>query len=337
MDVNDYIENAKKDIEKRKAFEEKERLANEDNRYRLGELIDIINGVFQSHNVQERINHSHIKFYSGFIGNILGINDKKLSQIILDHYFPKPAIPSYYHYTSFENAVNIIASNKIRLYNLNKRFADDEFITFYEEHGMDGYKKGDVVMGIDCSNKSLMSEIFYMSFTGSGTGSLYNSLWRDFGKDGYGVRLEFEIVPKTEDFREVFYAKNPSPDYKPLLKDLFSQIQSKYSKPFNFTYSSKIGAYYIKGKFKNENEYRFIIKRTADDYEAYYLAPVLIDDDNKIGYIEVPFSNDFADLKLISVQPGYNCDDNDIEELQNLAIEKANSFNVLNKAVDYDS
>ena len=337
MDKDDVVKNALVWSKKMNAYEERERLSNIANAEKLDELVDLVNHILEDHKIIERINHNHIKFHSDYIGNISKVSDKKLSHIILNHYFPKPNKTSYYHYTSYKNAINIIETNKIHLYNLNKRFADGEFITFYDEHGMDGYKNGGMVFGIDCSNQAIMSEIYYISLTGAGTGTLYNSLWKDFGKDGDGVRLEFKISPKTEDFREAFYSKGPTTSYKPLLHDLFSKIQSKYNLPFNFTYSSKIGAYYIKGKFLNENEYRLIIKRTSDDYNAYGLIPVVTDPVNKIGYVEVPFINPFVEFKLISVQPGFNCDDHDIKVLQNLAVEKENSFNVLNKAVDYDS
>lgn len=336
MNMDDVVKNALKWSERMNAYDERKRIAAIENKEKLDDLVTLVNDIFAEHQISERINSNQIRFHSDYIGNITEVPDKKLSHIILNHYFPKPDFPTYYYYRSLKSTLNIIEFDKIRLFNLNKRFSDGEFITFYDEHGMDGYKNGSMVFGIDCSDRAIMADIFYISLTGAGCGSLYNSLWKDFGDDGYGARLEFEILPKTEDFRQVYYSKDTDPPFKPLLKDLFSKIKSTFNKPFNFTYSSKIGAYYIKGKFQNENEYRLIIKRTSDDYNAYGLTPVVTDAANKIGYIELPFINPFVELKLISVQPGYNCSEEDIEKLNNLALKKGNSFNVLSKAVVYD-
>ena len=212
-------------------FEEKNRLAEFDNFNKKNELVEFINEILYQHNVRDRIKPEHIRFYADFIGNILGVNDKKLSKIIFDKYFPKPKRQTYYHYTSFKAASKIIESNILKLFNLNKRFDDEEFTKFYEEHGMEGYKEGGTVLGIDCSNKSIMSEIFYMSLTGCGNGSLYSTLWKDFGDNGEGVRLEFEIEPKTDDFREVYYSSHQDKENVPLLKQLFSDILNKYNKP----------------------------------------------------------------------------------------------------------
>jgi hypothetical protein len=199
-----------------------------------------------------------------------------------------------------------------------KRFKDGEFTEFYTDHGMDGYKNGGEVLGIDCSEKSIMSEIYIFSLTSEGFDFEGQSKWNDFGDYGRGFRVEFEIKSKHNDFREVYYSGKHSLKNIPLLKDLFTKIENKYKLPFNFTYSSKIGAFYIKGDFSNESEYRFLIKRLSDDYNAFYLNPIIEDAQKSIKYIEIPFRSEFADFKIKSIQPGYNCIEKDISKVENL-------------------
>ncbi|QNK78343.1 hypothetical protein H7F37_04450 [Winogradskyella sp. PAMC22761] len=313
-------------------FNKRDNLANKDNVERIDELVSDINSILEKYNIEKRINKSMIRFNADYIGNILYVKDKTLSHIIFNHYFPKPNKKTFYHYTTFQNAENIIKSKKLRLYNLNKRFSDGEFQAFYEEHGMDGYKDGKVIMDVDCSTKGIMSDIYYISLTGSGYGTIHNNLWKDFGEDGEGIRLEFSVTPKTDDFREVYYSKNNDETNIPLLKNMFNSIKNKYGKPLNFTNSSKIGSFYIRGKFKNENEYRLIIKRDSDDYGAYHLEPNVTNNSELISYIEIPFKNKFAEFELKSIQLGYECSDDDEIELnqwiKNLDIKP----NIINKA-----
>src|SRR5699024_30941 len=148
-------------------------------------------------------------------------------------------------FTTFNAAKSIIATQKLRLSNLRKRFQDGEYSQFYSDHGMDGYKTGGTVLGIDCSEKSIMSEIFFMSLTSSAIDYAGETKWTDFGEDGEGIRIEFEVNAKHNDFREVYYSLHKNQNCIPLLKDLFVEIKDRYGVPFNFTYSSKIGAFYI--------------------------------------------------------------------------------------------
>ena len=317
-----------------KEYDKKKLIADERNKTELQDLVDFVNSIFAKYQIDDRITNKHIRFNADFIGNIVKVDDKKLSQIIFDKYFPKPTRDSYYHYTSFEAFKSILENKKIRLSNLNKRFNDGEFSTFYEEHGMDGYKKGGFTLGVDYSEKAIMSKIYFLSLTGSGYNFGDNNLWNDFGKDGDGVRLEFKITPKTLDFREIFYSTPKVDNSLPMLKELFTEIKAKYGLPFNFTFSSKIGAYYIKGMFQNEDEFRFIIKTTADDYDASNIQSVTVNEEKAIEYIEVDFLNEYADFELLTVQPGYNCSDEDIREIENIIFNSGLSTTVVPKALE---
>jgi hypothetical protein len=109
-----------------------------------------------------------------------------------------------------------------------------------------------------------------MCFTGFGLDRYDTVKWRDFADFGRGIRLDFEIIPKVIDFRKVYYPAKPKAGI-PIMKQLFNDIPFKYSLPINFTRISKIGSYYIRNEYTSENEYRFLLKRTADEYNAWNL------------------------------------------------------------------
>lgn len=334
MNEKDLMYGIKDKMNRMNEYDKRKLEADKKNKTELQGLVDLVNSVFANHQIEDRITSDHIRFNANFIGNIIKVDDKKLSQIIFDTYFPKPDLKSYFHYTSFNAFKNILEQKKIRLSNLNKRFNDGEFSTFYEEHGMDGYRKGGVTLGVDYSEKAIMSKIYFLSLTGSGHNFGDNNLWSDFGDDGYGVRLEFKVTPKTLDFRKIFYSTPKVLNSLPMLKELFEKVKSKYELPFSFTYCSKIGAYYIKGNFQNENEYRFVIKTTADDYNAWDVPSVTVNAEKAIEYIEVDFINQFADFELLSVQPGYNCSDDDIAEIESILTKSGLTATIAAKALE---
>ncbi|HWY97564.1 MAG TPA: hypothetical protein VNY36_00645 [Bacteroidia bacterium] len=111
----------------------------------------------------------------------------------------------------------------------------------------------------------------------------------------------------------------------PLLSNLFKGIGEKefstsdgkkYKHPFAFTNISKIGAFYIQGRFDNEKEYRFLVKRTADDYKAFDFEPHPFKDD--IKYIVLPFISNVAEFKLIKVTVGNKCSNENLKIIKNI-------------------
>lgn len=260
--------------------------------------------MLQNHGITDTINKDHIRFNADYIGNINWIDDKRLSRIIFDNIYPVPKLKTFSHYTKFDKGISIIENKEFWLFNLLQNFDAGEFRLFYQEHDIDGYETESVTMGVPTGYRSLMSEIFALCLTSEDNEA--PTLWDYFADNGTGLKLTFEVNSYIPDFREVYYSNIVTRQLIPLLKDLFMEIKNKFDYPLNFTNISKIGAYYIKGCFENEKEYRFLIKRTSDDYSAEHLQPIRFQDD--ISYIILPFESKYATFKLIKVEKGPNCD-----------------------------
>ncbi|WP_071505374.1 hypothetical protein [Arsenicibacter rosenii] len=310
----EQIQQYKESFERMQRYDERLKIADNLNREKLDELVDLVNEIFARNNVVDRIDKSHIRFNADYIGNIVKIDDKKLSEIIFNEIYPKPTLKLYSHFTNFNAACSILKNKELWLFNLINNFGADEFRLFYEEHNIDGYKHFKETFGIKTDYRSLMSEIFSLCLTSDNNTS--PDLWNYFGYSGTGIKLTFEIESKIPDFREVYYSNKDNPQKIPFLADLFDTILSKYNYPLNFTYISKIGAFYIHGKFDNEQEYRFLVKRTSDIYNAWDFVPVVFNND--ITYIVLPFSSRLAEFKLKKVTKGPRCSDTNFDIIKSI-------------------
>lgn len=327
------MQQIKNDFERISAHNIRRKAADLQNANELDKLVELVNDTLAEFQIADRIDKTHIRFYGDFIGNILPpVLDKKLSHIIFEHSFPKPNLKQYYHFTNYNAALSILGSGKLRLSNLRRRFKDGEFEEFYSHHGITGYKSDRTTFGISYSEKDIMSEIFFLSLSGMAIDMAGDNKWELFGDSGAGCRLTIEVEPKHNDFREVYYSKGHTKAIL-LVKVLSDRIEARYQKPFNFSYISKIGAFYIKGDFKNEDEYRFLIKTTSDEYGAAHLKPIVTDAQEKIAYLELALENEFATFKITEVQPGYDCSDEDIAELSKLIQKKKPAIKLLNRAL----
>ncbi|MFA6978818.1 MAG: hypothetical protein WC209_05790 [Ignavibacteriaceae bacterium] len=300
---DEYMKLIAEKMVKMDAYDDRLKIANHKNIDEIDNLVILVNQVLAKHGIMEAINKNHIRFNADYIGNITRIDDKKLSQIILEHIYPTPKKKIFSHYTRFDNGVSIIDKGEFWLFNLLQNFVAEEFRLFYREHGLDGYEENRETFGIWTGYRPLMSEIFALCLTTEENKS--PTLWNSFADNGTGMKLTFEIVSKIPDFREVYYSNMQNPQPIPLLKDLFYQIKDKFKYPFNFTYMSKIGAFYIKGNFENEKEFRFLIKRDSDSYNAWQLNPITFLND--ISYIILPFDSEYAKFKLLKVKKGPHC------------------------------
>lgn len=307
----EYMKQIAEKLARMNAYDERLKIANEKNTSEIDELVGLVNKIFAKHGITETINETQICFNADYIGNITWIDDKKLSELIFEKIYPTPTRKTFSHYTKFDKGTSVIEKSEFWLFNLLQNFDAEEFRLFYREHGLDGYEENTETFGIWTGYRALMSEIFALCLTSEENSS--PTLWNYFSNDGTGLKLTFEIESKIPDFREVYYSNIDDPKPIELLKDLFTEIKNQFKYPFNFTYMSKIGAFYIKGVYENEQEYRFLIKRTSDNYNAWQLQPITFQND--ISYIVLPFDTEFAKFKLVKVEKGPNCDITEFEKI----------------------
>lgn len=300
----EYMKRIADKLQRMEAYDERLKISNQKNTDEIDRLVELVNKILEKHGITDTINKKQIRFNADYIGNITWIDDKKLSELIFEKIYPSPTRKTFSHYTKFDKAISIIEKSEFWLFNLIQNFDAEEFRLFYREHNIDGYEQDEMTLGVPTGYRAIMSEIFALCLTTEENTS--HILWDYFSENGTGLKLTFEVESKIPDFREVYYSNIH--DHKPieLLKDLFVEIKNNFNYPFIFTYISKIGAYYIKGDFENEQEYRFLIKRTSDNYNAWRLQPITIEND--ISYIVLPFETEFAKFKLIKVEKGPNCD-----------------------------
>lgn len=298
-------------FERQTIYDNKLRIADQHNVNKIDDLVSLVNTILHKHGINDSIDKTQIQFNADYVGNITGIDDKKLSSLIFEKIYPRPTRRTFSHYTKFDKGRALIQKSEFWLFNLLQNFNAEEFRLFYQEHDIDGYEQESETFGIRTGYRPMMADIFALCFTAEENTD--PELWNYFGGNGTGLKLTFEVDSHIPDFREVYYSNIHTPQPIALLKELFTEIKNQFDYTFNFTYISKIGAFYIKGCFKNEQEYRFLLKRTSDDYNAWGLQPVAFDRD--ISYIVLPFNSDFANFKLVKVERGPNGDRNDFDNL----------------------
>lgn len=294
----------------------------------ISDAVKTVNDMFQIFGIQDTVDSNDIEFSNSFLWNKpylvwddaldskLILRKPKLSEIIFNHYYPKPTSQSFYHFTTYSNFVSIIKNQELWLFNLMKRFQEGEFRLFYKDHGLTGYETNTDDNGV-VMERALMQQTFYTSFAKSSTIPLEDeeNLWYSFGEGGLGVRLEFEITPKGTytDFRNVFYKQDEKSSDDLLINKLVSEVNTKYKRIFTLSGLSKIGGFYLQGDFDTEHEARLLIKQSTDDYKFDF---IIHNSNGEIKYIKLKlFDNPFVDIKIKSVQPGFHINDNRIEKV----------------------
>lgn len=300
---------------------------------RIAEAANCINSIFKKYNIVEEILPEEICFTDQTLGGkifvqsredvgdetILTFNrNRRLSEIIFSKYFPEPSNSTFFHFTTFFNAKSIIEKKEIWLFNLIKRSGEDEYVHFFDDHNLKGL---DNKKGPDGTNmyKNIMKEVFYTSFAHSKSLNDNSSerLWRNFGDNGCGIRLEFSITPLKDVFRHMFYKSETQLNL--LINDISETIRAKFDRVFVVAGVSKNGGYYLPEGFDEENEVRLLIKKTVDDYVFNFE----VFDDKAVPdsqFIKVSFDdNEFVKIRLLTIQPGKYCN---IDDINNLNFEK---------------
>lgn len=287
------------------------------NRQSRSEAAEIINQFLKS---EIKITADDLWFIGSFLRNSdwpkkhrFGIKTKKLPNLVFDYYYPHIPAGQFYHFTTFENFSNIVRSKQLWLFNLLKRKSAEFFRPFYEDHGLLGYDKKH-----DENNKphweKIMQETFYASFANPATLSnqTESALWRKFADKGFGVRLEFQITPNVPDFRVVYYRKEELLPKKLIMNQLSEAIMQKFGRIFSVSGISKMGAFYIDGDFEDENEVRLVIKANTDDY-PFRFEPKQYK--GSVKFIQLPFTNRYAPMRLVSIQPGIHRKRSDVQQV----------------------
>ena len=179
-----------------------------------------------------------------------------LGQFFFGNFFPQNSGPEYHHFTPPESFRGIIASGKIRLSAVLKRFSEEEFRPFYDDHEIDGYKKR-LEAGVPMEQRFVRDTFFWSLTSPNLDAREEQNMWDCFaGQDG--VRLVFSITDVHTDLRRVYYPTGTK--NIPLLKQMMG-VACRSDKFLVFNGLSKMGFFYLPRMFKPENETRLLIKR----------------------------------------------------------------------------
>jgi hypothetical protein len=243
-------------------------------------IVKDINIVLRKHNITSTISPEDISIADNSVSDGFKC-DSKLSNIVINFYWPAIKDKIVYHYTSKNAGESILKFNKFRLYTILKRFNDEEIKTFCVNHSLAHPLSLNIKNGEPNYKNDIMPNIYYSSFTDINVDSKQESyFWRTFAhSDGY--RFKFHVRAKNPDFRKITYEviQNKS---LPLLNDLSCLIKSKYNRIFILSGISRICAFYLSKSYKIENEYRILYKF----FENFSPTP---NNDGNYNYYELSF------------------------------------------------
>ncbi|WP_152608342.1 hypothetical protein [Aeromonas hydrophila] len=238
-----------------------------------------------------------------------------ISEAIINYIFPQVSGEvELVHYTNLTSFDKIIKSEELRLYSMLKRLGQAEFISFINEHNLDGYlqqKNGKTTY------QEMMGDLFYTSFT---TKNIKDEdlMWRTFGENHAGVKIIFKlkVIEKRAELREIFYHSRAQGG-RTLIKNIHEKIYSQFSRHFIIRGISRIGAFYLPLGIglEGEEEVRLLIKSygTGKAYD-------LIKNDGSYDYIPLKIGhrkNEFCDISIVEVQAGSACNKASITNMLN--------------------
>jgi hypothetical protein len=306
-------EQIRKREESQKIHDKKLIFAGKRNNEKLPDLLACINKVLSDNEIEGIINEGHVIFGGEMAGNIYpSVKDKKLTQIVFDHAYPKPTGKFFSHFTGYETATGIIQSGSFHVYNLEKN-ASEEYYKFYQAHNLLGYKEQKELLGVKTSYSDNRSSIFSLSFTSPQNKS--DAMWERFADNYHGVKLTFKIKDNSNYFRKIHYSKDRQKIK--LLDDLSCAIKNQFQTQFGLFKISKMGAFYIESHLDYEEEYRFIYD-PSEDKSKFKIEK----NEEGIYYAVVPFTNKAISFKLIEVKRGYKCDRDDFQKLKTIVESK---------------
>lgn len=239
-------------------------------------------------------------------------SNENLSKALIDHFFPRKLTSAVLaHYTSLEKFASILSTRTIRLNCLLDKLGEAEFKSFSEDYGFAGH--------VDENGRPydevLMEQTFFTSFTNLMPNN-ENLLWNVFGKQGAGVKIQFEITVNQErsELRPIVYSSETDIT-KSLLKTIVNRLKEECNKDFIPRGISRIGAFYlpVDRGLESEEETRLVVK-TWGEGPGHDL--IVVNGNSRYFPIEIDKpDNDFCHVKLISVEAGRICSIENVSKL----------------------
>ncbi|RVJ46120.1 hypothetical protein [Sinorhizobium meliloti] len=260
-------------------------------------VVEVFRTVLARHGIELEMDRMDFHLRDKMITE-LSYKPAGLSEMVLDHMFPKEPAPStVYHYTGFGGFQGIVSSGELRLYPVRKRLGEGgELEAFATAHGLHGYLK--TPEGEEFY-KILSDDLFYASLTRVPPKDP-STMWGGFAKVT-GVRLEFLVTPKPlSELRPVHY-EPPFPPKKwspppTLLNKINDALKEEKFPPFSPSTISRIGAFYLNDTVSSEDEVRLLIKRHRDGVDHTR-------NDGNFDYWPIPIGQEYkhCDLQLLGV------------------------------------
>jgi hypothetical protein len=125
--------------------------------------------------------------------NATGTYEYRLNQTSLSNtLYSKSLGKNFIHYTSVSNLCNILNEDSIRLYNLNNKNDPREFDYLIKKHGLEISEDE-----VNLFKRSF--HLFSMCKYEDKEKDCFN-MWRNYGKDGKGVGIVFELLNENWDY-----------------------------------------------------------------------------------------------------------------------------------------
>lgn len=224
----------------------------------MNEVIEDINSILNAHGIAEKVSISDVTITDRTICDYAK-PVSKLSDCITNHLWPSVRSAKVFHYTSWEAAESILATNSLWLGNIEKRYSEHEIVSFCRAHHLQGYLEEDK-NGDPRYKCLLMPNTFYASFTDPKLKADEEAyFWRTFATAD-GVRFTFNVEASNPNFRRVHYEKTPG---RPIavLDELSTVIRRKYRLEFILSGISRLCAFYLpESNYGKEKEYRMMCK-----------------------------------------------------------------------------
>jgi hypothetical protein len=307
-------------ISKWKRIIASEQKANRLNRYHLVEAVQLVNEIIteSKYGKKETLSVSDMTFTDNFFSDeqevvdrkeitedemvaieVTSSSKRKLSNILFNIYYPPATDSTYYHYTKISALKNIL-QGQIKLNPLVSNNNYNEFEDFYRDHNILGYFQNNDPDG-SLLRDTLMEETYAFCMASSSGLNEENekSLWGSFADGGHGVRITFKLKSNHPDFRKIFYRDEKLDLSGLLINRLNKVLNDRYQCQLFISGVSKIGAFYLPGDYKIENEVRFVVKKHTDQYKFHY-------DDSK-GYLMLPLENAYGSFYIKKIKIGHKC------------------------------